>query len=225
MAEAGHVQRDAMLDEHLGMFVTRAAYHLGPDRGCSITVLDGADVRRAASSDPRAAHCDEVEAAERVGPCVDAMGTLQAVLVPDLGQETRWPAWTATARALGFRTAAAFPAHLDGHASAALNVYGDRMDEWDQSTLVRCDVYAQMIGTVVDLCLRTEQLEQRRAALQEALAAQAAIDRAVGAVMATAGCDAAEALHILKTASRNGGADLPDIARTVLHDLVDRSAR
>lgn len=225
MTEAGHLQQDTLLDEHLDLFVMRAAYHLGADLSCSITVLDGADVRRAASSDPRAAHCDEVEAAERVGPCVDAMGTLQAVLVPDVTQETRWPAWAATARALGFRTAAAFPSHLDGHAGAALNVYGDRLQEWDRATLVRCDVYAQMIGTVVDLCLRTEELDRRRAALQEALAAQAAIDRAVGAVMATAGCDAAEALHILTTASRDGGADLPDIARTVLQDLVDRPAR
>lgn len=225
MVETRHIQLDAVLDEELGVFVARAAYHLGPDRSCSITVLDGADVRRAASSDPRSAHCDEVEAAERVGPCIDAMGSLQAVLVPDLAQETRWPAWAATARALGFRTAAAFPAHLGGRASAALNVYDDRLQAWDRSSVVRCDVYAQMIGTVVDLCLRTEELEERRVALQDALAAQAAIDRAVGGVMATTGCDAAEALHILKTASRDGGADLPDIARTVLQDLVDRPVR
>jgi hypothetical protein len=213
------------LAEHLGLFVERAGHHLGFDLACSIMVVDAGEVRQAASSDPRAAHCDEVEAAEYVGPCVDAMESLQAVLVPDLRAETRWPSWRSTALATGFRSAAAFPAHLAWPARAALNVYSERLDPWDRDTVVRCDVYAQMIGAVVDLCLRTEELDRRRAALETALEAQAAIDRAVGAVMATSGCDAAEALRILRTATRQGESDLPEVARTVLQRLADAHPR
>ncbi len=211
-----------LMDEHLTMFATRAAYQLRPDRNCSITVRDPFGLRRSASSEARAAYCDEVETADGSGPCIDAMEELRVVLVPDLADEVRWGAWTAAARAVGFRSAVAFPAHVRQPARAALNVYSEQPDHWDRDTIVRCDVYAQQIAAVLDLCLGVADLEQKRRRLQEALLAQKAIDQAVGAIMATQRCDAADALLTLQDAARQGDAGLTASAAQVLHDIVAR---
>lgn len=225
-AATGTLGEDAaalrLMDEHLTMFATRAAYQLRPDRSCSITVRDPLGLRRSASSEARAAYCDEIETADGAGPCIEAMDELRVVMVPDLADEVRWGAWTAAARSMGFRSAIAFPAHVSQPARAALNVYSEQPDHWDRDMIIRCDVYAQQIAAVLDLCLGVADLEQKRRHLQEALQAQRAIDQAVGAIMATRRCDAAEALHILQDASRERDVGLTLSAEQVLHEIVAR---
>jgi hypothetical protein len=208
-----------LLQSHLTMLATKAAFHLGPDRACSITASDGEGVRRVASSDPRAAHCDEVEVAADDGPCLDALRDLQVVQVPDIRSARHWDAWARVADGVGFRSAVAFPCHLDGSATATLNVYATTTGGWDLDTFAVCDSYAELVAAMVDMCARIDDLGAQRAALQDALAAEAVIQRAVGAIMATHGCDRAEAMHVLRRGARRGSVDLPDTARAVLEGL------
>lgn len=208
-----------LLQSHLTMLATKAAFHLGPSRACSITASDGRGVQRVASSDPRAAHCDEVEVAAGEGPCLDAMRDLQVVQVPDIRAAARWPAWARVADGVGFRSAVAFPCHLDEiaapAATATLNVYATDAGRWDRDGFAVCDSYGELVAAMVEMCARLGDLAAQRAALQDALAAEAVIQRAVGA-MATSGCDRAAATHALRDRARRGSVDLPPAARAVL---------
>lgn len=219
-----HDRDMAVLREHLDTFVLHATTVMPPRSECSITLRTGREDVRLSSSGPRAARCDDLEVAAGIGPCIDAVDTLRVTLTPDLDQETRWADWTGVVRELGFRSVGAFPIHVGDGARAAFNVYSEQPDPWDRDALLRCDVYAQQVATVVDLFLETSDLRRTRQELQRAVAAQAAIDQAIGAIMVAQACDAGTALQVLRARSREEGSGLTDAARRVL-DALDRDAR
>lgn len=130
----------------LDAVLREAAEHIGHETSCSVLVrLDGGLVR-AASSDERAAACDDAEVRDRRGPCVLAMDQLAGVIVPDVDLETRWPEWTDAAKAAGFRSGAALPAYVGDGVVAALNLYSESVDPWDAEALVRADGYVQRVA-------------------------------------------------------------------------------
>ncbi len=91
--------------------------------------------------------------------------------------------------------------------------------------IVRADMYAQQIGLVMGLVLDVTDLEDKVAAFQKALAAQAAIDQAIGAMMHSQSCTAEEALTILRSAAGDRNVDLPQVAATVLQGLTNDNGR
>lgn len=129
--------------------LTDAAERIGGAASCSIILRMELGLRRVASSDPRAAACDDAEVAERGGPCVVAMDQLSGVIVPDVSLETRWPGWVAAAEAGGFRSGAALPAYVQDGVVLALNLYSEQVDPWDAEALVRADAYAQKVAREV----------------------------------------------------------------------------
>ncbi|MBO3102874.1 GAF domain-containing protein [Cellulomonas fengjieae] len=217
---SGRVEAEAALAQWcLGDFALRAAAHLGTDSECSITLRRTGHARRAASSSHRAGHCDDVENQEHSGGCIEAMDEMHVVLVPDLALEDRWHDWTQAALTVGFRSAAAFPSSAGPDAEIAFNVYSERVAPWTRDTIVRADMYAQQIGLVMGLVLNVTDLQAKLEAFQTALAAQAAIDQAIGAMMQNQGCTADEGLTILRSAAGNRNVDLPHAAAAVLGGL------
>lgn len=209
-----------LVDEHLQRFVRHAAVTLGDAASCSITMrVAGAD-RLSASTDAAAARCDEVEIRTGVGPCVDAIDVGRVIMVANVRTADRWPAWADAAERAGFLSSGAFPGHVRTGTAVSMNVYRHRPGAWSTDDLLRADVYAQEIAQVLELCTTVGSLEAQRRALQEALTVQSAIDRAVGAIMATDRCDAATALAILQSGTGGRDVDLPDVARSVLEGLT-----
>jgi GAF domain-containing protein len=132
----------------------RAAQHMGPGTGCSITLKYGAALHQVGSSSPRAAAVDQVEVEAEQGPCVLAMEQLSGVLVDDITTDTRWPAWRAAANRAGFRSAAALAAYIDDQRTVAFNLYSDRPVVWDAARLVRMDVHVQQLADELRLTSR-----------------------------------------------------------------------
>lgn len=202
--------------EHLDDFALRASHRLGADTEVSIALRHRGYDRLAASSSQRAAECDLVEEDEQAGPCVTAMDSLQMVLVPDIGAETRWPSWRRAATERGFRAAAGIPAHVTDGAEIALNLYSERVDPWDSATLVRADIFAQDVARTVRLCLQIARLTEASHDARQALDARSAIDRAVAVTMTESRHSASDALEALRDESLDRGADPSDIAAEVL---------
>lgn len=129
--------------------LTDAAERIGGATSCSLILRMEQGLLRVASSDARAAACDDAEVAERGGPCVLAMDQLAGVIVPDVSLETRWPGWVAAAEAGGFRSGAALPAYVRDGVVLALNLYSEQLDPWDAEALVWADGYAQQVADVI----------------------------------------------------------------------------
>jgi len=217
----GKPQAEAALAAwYLGDFAIRAATHLGVSSECSITLRRAGHVRRTASSSDRAGLCDDVESQEHSGGCIQAMDELRVVLIPDLVTEDRWHDWTHAALTAGFRSAAAFPSYAGPGAEIAFNVYSEELNPWTRDVIVRADMYAQQIGLVMSLVMNVSDLEEKLSEFQKALAAQAAIDQAIGAMMHSQNCTAEEALTILRSAAGDRNVDLPQVAAAVLQGLT-----
>lgn len=206
--------------DHLDDFALRAGHHLGRGTECSISLRHEGQDRLAASSSRRSTDCDEVEYSAGEGPCVAAMDELQVILVPDLWTDARWPAWNAKAREVGFRSAAAVPAHVTTGVDIALNLYSDQLDPWDRHALLRADGLAQDVARTVGLCLQVAGMAQQVQDLRAAVAARDVINQAIGAVMVTNGCTVEEALGLLHSASANRNIDMVDVAASLVRGIA-----
>jgi hypothetical protein len=206
--------------EHLDDFVLRAGSRLQNGTHCSVSLRHQGRDRLAASSGPRPASCDQVEYEHGSGPCVAAMDELQIVLVGDVDREDRWQPWREAAQLAGFRSAAAVPAHVSEGAEIALNLYSESVDPWDPDTLLRADGFAQDVARTVGLCLRVADLSRQVDDMRHALTARDLLNRAVGAVMATQGCSADEALEQLRRTAADHNLDVVDVARAAIDDAT-----
>ena len=134
-------------------FAHRAADRMGSDTFCSITMDDEVTVHQVASNDPRAAAVDQVEARTGEGPCILAMKQLSAVLVEDIEDDTRWPAWRHAALAAGFHSAAALPAYVSDTVTVAFNMYSEGLDGWGAGRFLDMDAYVQDLATAMQIDL------------------------------------------------------------------------
>ena len=137
------------LQTDIDTYAHGAAERLGPRTFCSITLRYRGELGFVASSDERAKQCDMVEVRAGEGPCVEAMLTLQGVLVPDLHPDVRWPVWRRAALDAGFRSAAALPAVADDVTTVAINLYSDELDPWGHEPLLTMDEYIQEIAEAI----------------------------------------------------------------------------
>lgn len=195
----------------------RAAAHAGPGVQASITFRHHGAVVRAASSDERAARCDQVEALTGDGPCVTALREGRAVVVPRVVDESRWDDWRDAAAREGFASALAMPAAVTPGMDVALNLYADAPRDWDERTLRGADADARRIAHAMSLRLH---LSPDGRAEQPAQHGPQVVHQAVGAVMRCNDCSAEEALRILTDASRHRNVGLEEVAATILHALA-----
>ncbi|WP_315096858.1 ANTAR domain-containing protein, partial [uncultured Cellulomonas sp.] len=164
--------------------------------------------------------CEDVQDEAGGGPCLTALASGATVHVPDIEREARWPAWRVAALAHEFRSAAALPRQVRPGVHVALNLYAADRDAWDAAAIAVADMYADEVARAVELCLRSTDQVEMSSALQAALVSRAAIDRAIGVVMAENRCTASEALAILRSASRHRQVTLREVAAVVVEAVT-----
>ena len=183
----------------------------------SVTLRRGGRAATVGTSDARALRCDEAEYAAGEGPCLSAADDELTVVVPDIRQEVRWPAWTEAARREGFLGAAAFPVVSDGDVAVSLNTYCDEPVSWLDATVVLGQRFAVQVARVVGWSLKVVDLASTTSDLRAALESRAVIDQAVGVLMAQNRCSPQEALAMLRRASQRDNVKLRDLARDLVH--------
>lgn len=215
----------AGVEEFVDGVARAAARHVGRASSATITLRRQGRPTLVAASDPHAAVCDEIEYAADDGPCLSSIDQGQALHVPDIARDTRWPAWRAAALERGFASAAALPREVRPGVHIALNLYATEVHAWDVAALAVADVYADEIARTVALCLRSTDQVELNADLRAALVSRAVIDQAIGVVMAQNRCTAEEALAILRSASRHRKVKLREVASVVVEAVTGSSPR
>ena len=134
----------------LDQYAQGAAERLGSGTFCSVTIFDRGSLFQVASSDPRAAACDQVETRDSAGPCILAMEQLSGVLIEDLEADTRWPNWRRAALDSGFRGFLALPGYVDDDMTVAVNSYSEHVSPpWSAQQIVGMDRYVQELADVL----------------------------------------------------------------------------
>jgi len=200
-------------------FAVRAATILGHGLEISVTLRQGGVSVRAGSSTDAAARCDQAEALDDAGPCIEAIDAGSRLVVA-VDEATRWERWSRQARAEGFVAAAAVPATVADEVAVALNLYSRAPDPWTPELLTAADSYAQLVAAAVRLRLELAELEDSTAGFYRDMSDAVATERAVGAIMQTNQCSAEEARRIIDSASRHRNVSPREVAEHLLRALV-----
>ncbi|WP_436522931.1 ANTAR domain-containing protein [Actinoplanes sp. HUAS TT8] len=153
---------------------------------------------------------DTLQYAEGNGPGLEAARTRTLITSADLGADDRWPELARAARADGIGAVVAVPLDVRRHAVGALSISLGRRGEAGPDLLLT----AMAIAGQAEVLLG--ELHRR-----EALTEGAAVDRAVGVIIAQRGCGVQEAYRILHDSAQRLGLD----RMTVAERLVAAAAR
>ena len=179
------------------------------------TMLYGAPVS-VGTTDREAWEADQVEFEVADGPCVEVLTDDTVFSGIDLRTERRWPAWSAVAELLGFRSAAAVGVRLGGGDKLVLNCYGVGEDFLDDAAVGRAQDFVEELAGTMPLALRLAAQATEIAQLQEALASRSTIDQALGVLMAQNRCTRDQAFAILRRASQNRNIKIRDVAGALI---------
>jgi GAF domain-containing protein len=191
-----------------------------PAASCGITLAQDRLPLTVASSDPRAAHVDEVQYGSDQGPCLQAMRTASTVLVADMSTERRWDTYPAYALTYGVRSSLSLPLIVNGCARGALNLYAVTVRAFGDPELQRAGLFADQASAGLTVLTRQGQQVQLTEQLRDALATRAVIDQALGILMGQNRCDHDTAFGILRTSSQHQNRKLHDIAADIVRTVT-----
>ncbi|MFI7599087.1 STAS domain-containing protein [Actinoplanes sp. NPDC049681] len=213
---------DAVVDAFLIRIAAAAAEMIDGVDYASITAWRGDGYTTVAASSDLARAVDDAQHAEAAGPCVQAEQTAAPVGVPDIPASTMsWPRFREQAAELGLQASVSVPLFAGrGTAVAVLNLYGRRASALTALSAAVRDVFvteripADSFGAHGNA--GTLQLLN---GLGLALQLRVAIQRAVGMLMADAGCDAAQAHRMLRARAVAAGESLSTAALQVIDEI------
>lgn len=164
---------------------------------------------------------DETAHRPGFGPCLHAATTGQTVSIPDVGHETRWPAWTVLAVGKGALSALAVPLQLTAPASrapltAAMARYGTAPHTMGEDTSSVTQSFAAHAGTTLSNMIALELAQRSAAGLQTAMQSRAIIEQAKGMLMERHTVTADQAFTQLATMSQNSNRKVSDLAREMV---------
>lgn len=116
----------------------------GDDALCGITLLRDRKAATIGWSSDSAREVDEIQYSLSQGPCLTAAEEEREVHVPDLYEEDRWgPDYANAVASHGLRSVLSLPFNLQGEARAALNLYSDVPNKFDERASAKARGYTR----------------------------------------------------------------------------------
>lgn len=213
------------MDKFLTDMARLAAGVITPPAACGITLAQNHQSLTVASSDPLAAHVDEVQYGDDQGPCLQAMRTGQTVVVADLATEHRWGSYPAHAESYGVHSSLSVPLTVNGDTRGALNLYAKTTHAFGPSEQQQAELFAGPASAALTVVIRQAQQVQLTEQLRDALATRAVIDQALGVLMSQERCDHNTAFAILRTSSQHQNRKLRDVAADIVKGVTGHDPR
>lgn len=181
--------------------------------GCDhagISLVEGRTVTTVGASDDVPARVDRIQYEVDQGPCLDAIRNHEVFQSDRLGEEQRWPAFSARAsQETGVASMLAFRLFVEEDTMGALNLYSKSPDAFDDESREIGSVFAAHAAVALAGARKEEQLET-------AMASRDVIGQAKGLLMAREPISADEAFAVLRRASQRLNVKLRDIADGVV---------
>jgi len=117
-----------------------------PVTGAGVMLMDGDDrnLHFVAASNPHVLESESLQNELGEGPCLEAYRTNEAVAVPDLSGDLRFPLFSSGARERGLAAVFTFPMRLDEHRLGALDLYRDTPGSLDAEDMRAAQVLADV---------------------------------------------------------------------------------
>lgn len=189
----------------------------------SLTSLSEAGPLAVAASDEWSEALDQLQHAEREGPCLDAARTGAVFRVRDMAHEQRWPSFAPKSAERGVGSMVSLPLASEGKTIGALNVYSRATDAFDAEAVTIAEIlagHASLASQVASALFHHRQLAEQ---LREAMVSRATIEQAKGVLMAQSRVDADTAFDMLRSASQHQNRKLRDLAREIVRRQADEA--
>ena len=139
----------------LARFSAHQVAGTGDDALCGITLLRDRKAATIGWSSDSAREVDEIQYSLSQGPCLTAAKEEREVHVPDLHHENRWgPDYAKAVASHGLRSVLSVPFNLQGEAKAALNLYSDVPNKFDEKATAKARGFTREISQALRLAVR-----------------------------------------------------------------------
>jgi PAS domain S-box-containing protein len=202
---AGQHSAQEVLDQ--AVRAARQAVPGAEQASISLVAEDGA-LQSPSSTGELASHCDAAQCELGEGPSLQALWDGRLQVIEDLSTETRWPAWTAQAQALGAGSVLACQLATPRGVLGTLNLYSSRPHAFDSTATALVPVLVAQVGIAL---ARVNNEANLRAAIQS----RQLIGQAVGILMERHRLGPAAAFDLLVKASQSSQLKLREIALRV----------
>ena len=207
---------DELIDGALRMAVSLAGAVVGGADGVSVSLRRRGVLSTVAATDETISSMDANQYQTGEGPCVDASTTGHWSHAESLDSESRWPAFTPRARALGIRAIFSSPLVVQQHPVGALNIYSltpSAFSARDQELAAAFAAQASSVLSDAETNLSDDELSIR---FQGALRARQVIAQAQGVLMEREGISEVDAYGALRRFSLHNGRPLFERAENIV---------
>ena len=205
-----------VVDGALRLVVALARVTVGGADGVSASLRRHGRLATVAASDQTISDMDASQYATGEGPCVDASVKGRWFHAESLDVETRWPAFTPRAQALGINAILSSPLLAKERPVGALNIYSRTAMAFapkDQELAAVFAAETSLVLSSVGVDVTDEQLSSRRS---EALGTRRVIAQAEGVIMEREGVEADDAYSMLCDYSRRSNQPFRERAEDVV---------
>jgi len=169
----------------------------------------GRTIETVATTDPVVTGLDELQTRIQEGPDIDLVSDRLGVLVSDTATETRWPAWSQEAVAVGVRSMLGTRLYTPERTVGTLNLYDSRPDHFDLDDQAVAHVMARHAAAALSKAHKAENL-------WHAIDARKRIGQAQGILMERYGLTDDQAFQVLLRYSQNSNMKLRDVAEELI---------
>ncbi len=170
---------------------------IGAD-GASLSLRRRDRLTTVAASDETILAMDASQYATGQGPCVEAADRGRRFHTTSLSEESRWPAFTPTARALGINSIMSSPLMVQDRPVGALNIYSRSPNAFTTGDRDLASGFATETSTILAAAARRPPQESRWVWFDDAMRSRHVIALAQGVLMARHGIDETEAYRSLR---------------------------
>jgi len=207
---------DELIDGALRMAVALAGAAVGGADGVSVSLRRRGVLTTVAATDGTISSMDANQYETGEGPCVDASTEGHWFHAESLERETRWPAFTPRARALGIQAILSSPLLVEEHPVGALNIYSltpSAFSVRDQELAAAFAAQASSLLSDAEASLNDDDLSIR---FQGALRTREVIAQAQGILMERDGLSENDAYGALRRFSLGNGRPLYERATHIV---------
>jgi GAF domain-containing protein len=185
--------------------------------GTALMLVDRDQVlRNLAVSDQRAALLETLQAEHGEGPCVDAFDDKQPVWSDHLGEEDRWPEFSAAAARRGLLAVLASPIPYSDQAVGVVTVFAFGQHEWTEAEREAIVAFTELVALLILNAMEARDRSRLAGELQVALDSRVAIEQAKGVLVGRHGLTTRQAFERLRRQARDQRRPLPEVARDVV---------
>jgi GAF domain-containing protein len=143
------------------------------------------------------------------GPCLDAIWSLDLLVIDDLQRETRWPKWSPRAADLGLASALSVRILGATGTLGGLNLYSTVSHAFDSTDEAVASIFARHAADALDAA-------EERAGLQTALRSRQVIGVAQGLLMQRFQLSLDQSFEVLRRYSQNQNMKLRELAEQLV---------